>query len=197
MNNERLFHRGNGLVNSKYKARDLASAANCLWQETSCMDLKIKSIQSRPVRRSAFTFVEALVAMGITGLLVLALYSGMTSATFSIRLARENLRATEIMVGKMEGLRLFTWDQINDPTYVPTNFTAPYYDDGTTNNANSGIIYTGSLTIGSPPTVNCNYSNDLRVVTITLNWTSGSLERTRTLDTYVGRYGIQNYIIQH
>jgi len=160
------------------------------------MGLRMVTDHSRIARQSAFTLVEAIVAMGITGMLALALYGGMTSATFSIRLARENLRASEIIVEKMDCLRLFTWDQINDPTYLPSSFTDYFYDDGTTNNT-GGPVYTGSLRIDPFPAAGRNYSNDLRLVTVTVNWTSGSLARSRTLNTYVGRYGIQNYIIQH
>src|SRR5258708_28961554 len=149
------------------------------------MGLKTEPYQSRAARQSAFTFVEAIVAMGITGTLALALYAGMTSATFSIRMARENLRATQIMVEKMECLRLFTWDQINDPTYVPATFTDVYYDDATTNN-NGGPIYTRSISIDGFPLADRNYSNDLRLITVTLNWASGSLARRRTRNTYLG-----------
>src|SRR6185503_20916526 len=104
------------------------------------MELKANINQQRLSCKSAFSVVEALVAMGVVGLLVVALYSGMTSATISVRLARENHRATQIMVEKMELLRLFTWDQINTADFIPPNFTVPYVDDGTTNNA-SGLIY--------------------------------------------------------
>ncbi|MEY2408505.1 MAG: hypothetical protein QOF48_1175 [Verrucomicrobiota bacterium] len=145
-------------------------------------------------RHSGFTLAEVIVAMGIIGVLTVALYSGMTSATFSVRLARENLRATELLVEKTDGLRLYTWDQLNDPTYMPTNFTASYYDNGTTNNTSPGITYSGSIKVSPFPTADRNYSNDMRVVTITINWTSGKLPRTRTLNTYYGRYGIQNYV---
>ena len=151
----------------------------------------------RETRRSAFTFIEAIVAMGITGILAMALYGGMASATFVIQLARENLRASEILLEKMECLRLFTWNQVNDPTYLPNQLRDVYYDDGTTNTTGKGATYTTSLSLSAFPMADRNYSNDLRLVTITVNWKSGSMPRTRTLNTYVGRYGIQNYIIQH
>src|SRR5438552_8436750 len=96
-------------------------------------------------RPAGFTVAEAIISMSIVGLLVAALYGGMSLATFSIRLARENLRATEIMVEKMETLRLFTWDQLLDPSFVPVSFTASYSDNGTTNNPSPGITYTGAV----------------------------------------------------
>lgn len=152
--------------------------------------------QHQAASPAGFTIVETVVAMGVIGVLVVALYAGMTSATFSVRLARENLRATEVMLEKMEGLRLFSWDQINTNGYVPSSFTAYYYDAGATNGVGVGITYTGSVRIASVPFADRNYSNDLRQVTITLDWQSGGIPRTRTLSTYVGRYGIQNYVLQ-
>ncbi len=131
--------------------------------------------------------------MAVVGILVVALYGGMTSALFSTRLARENLRASAIIRGKMECIRLFTWDQVLDPTYVPTNFTETFCEPG---NEPLGITYTGTVSIAAMGPTDRNYSNDMRVVTVTLNWLSGGLPRTRTLDTYVARYGMQNYIIQ-
>ena len=157
------------------------------------MDLRTKT---KPRCRSGFTIIEVLVAAGILGVLVVALYSGMTSTTFSIRLARENLRATEIMLEKTECLRLYSWDQLTNSAYVPTNFTAYYYDSGATNGVGTGITYNGSFFLSTLPLADRTYSNDLRVLTMNLAWTSGGVGRSRTLKTYCARYGIQNYVIQ-
>src|SRR5438874_11225833 len=159
------------------------------------MELKRLTYKRQAAGPAGFTIPEAIVAMAIVGVLITALYGGMSLATFSIRLARENLRATEIMVEKMETLRLFTWDQLLDPSFVPASFTASYSDNGTTNNPSPGITYTGAVSVATFPGADRNYSNDMRVITINLNWTSGGISRTRTLDTYVARYGIQNYIL--
>jgi hypothetical protein len=34
----------------------------------------------------------------------------------------------------------------------------------------------------------------MKKVIVTLNWTTGKLPRTRSISTYVSRYGLQNYI---
>ena len=159
------------------------------------MELKATTYKQRLSRRSGFTIIEAMVAMGIVGLLVVALYAGMTSAMISVRLARENHRATQIMVEKMEVLRLFTWDQINTADFVPTNFTAAYVDSGTTNLPANSMVYTGTVSFAVFP-AGKNYSDFLKVMNLNLTWTSGGILRTRQLSTYVGRYGIQNYVIQ-
>src|ERR1044071_6035962 len=153
------------------------------------MELKATIKKRQTSATSGFTILEASVAMGVVGLLVVALYAGMTSATIAVRLARENHRATQIMVEKMELLRLFTWDQINTTNFVPTTFTATYADSSGTNSANSGLVYTGAVAFAAFP-AGKNYSDQLKVATLTLTWTSGGILHTRQLSTYVGRYGI-------
>src|SRR5881296_83371 len=104
--------------------------------------------------RSAFTLVEAVVAMAVCGIMIVALYSGITSGFFHIRMARENFRATQIMVEKMEVIRLLTWDQINSNGFVPATFSAPYYPDNSTsatNSASGGLVYNGTITITDVP----------------------------------------------
>ena len=159
------------------------------------MELRANLNKQRLSCQSGFSILEAIVAMGVVGLLVVALYGGMTSAMFSLRLARENHRATQIMVEKMELLRLFTWDQINTPDFVPTTFTAPYSDTGATNYPTNSLVYTGTITFADYP-AGKNYSAYLKVMSLDLTWTSGGAPRTRQLSTYVGRYGIQNYVLK-
>ncbi len=146
-------------------------------------------------RRSAFTLMEAIVAITVVGVVGVGLYGGMAWATFSIQLSRENLRATQILLEKAEVIRTFTWDQINSNGFVPATFTAPYSSDGTTNHAAGGPVYTGTVAIRPLPAADRNYTNDLRLVTVNLSWNSGNLARTRQLTTYVARYGIQNYLL--
>ena len=107
-----------------------------------------------------------------------------------MRLARENLRATQVIQEKFETIRLYTWDQINDPKFIPNSFTNSLYTgNGQTNQA----AYIGTVRI-SRAGITEAYADDLRLVTIQLNWTSGSLPRTRTMTSFVARYGLQNYI---
>lgn len=148
-------------------------------------------VGSRPTPGSAFTLVESLVAIIILGVVVVALYAGITSCFFSIRLARENLRATQIMLEKMEIIRLLTWDQLNSGNIMPTDFTATY-DAKATNS----VIYQGKITI-SPVTstdLAVDYLADLRMVTVQLSWKTGNVDRSRRIMSYVSRYGLQNYV---
>jgi len=139
---------------------------------------------------AAFTLVELIVAMAVIAVVVIALYGSISSAFTSIRLPRENLRATQTMVEKMAAIRLYDWDHITTPSFIPTNFLTSY--DATATNATGSIIYTGRVSI-APVSLNVSYTNDMRLVTVQLNWQTGGLPRSRSLSTYVCRTGLQNY----
>src|SRR6266496_2421408 len=136
--------------------------------------------QCRPARR-AFTLVELIVAMAIIGLVVVSLYAAITSGFTSVRLARENLRATQILVEKMEAVRLYDWDQVTN-NFLPTTFTANY--DPAATNLSQGIVYSGQVTL-SKVALGTSYDNDLRQVTVQVNWKTGRLARQRSINTYI------------
>jgi hypothetical protein len=138
----------------------------------------------------AFTIVEVVFAMGTPALMFLALYAGLTWGFTIMRLCRENTRATQILLEKMETVRLYTWDQVNTEGFLTPAFDVPYYPMGGTN---AGTIYHGSVVIGPAP-VYTSYADDMRIVTVTVNWKTGDLPRTRSISTYVSRYGLQNYV---
>ena len=66
------------------------------------------------------------------------------------------------------------------------------YDPNATNLL-TGIVYHGTVTIGPVP-VPAAYSSDMRMVTVGLNWKTGSLNRSRSFTTYIARNGLQTYI---
>lgn len=146
--------------------------------------------ERRPQQRG-FSLVEVTIAMAVIGTTAVALFSGFTSGFFTMQMARENLRATQIMLEKTETLRLYSWDQINTPGFIQSVFTAPYDPNST----NSGTTYTGRITVGPctiPPPI--SFSNDMRTITVDLSWTTGTLPRSRSFSTYISRNGIQNYV---
>ena len=172
------------------------------------MRVRMITGQGVSARRHAFTLVEASVAMLILGVMLIALYAGLTWCTASVRIARENLRATQIIVEKMEVVRLLTWDQLNSTNVLPTQFTAPYVAtaSSTKNNTNNvnfavtnsgGFVYYGTIKIVPPLETQllAGYTNDMRVVSVEIYWTNRSLPHTRMIKSYVSRYGIQNYAI--
>src|SRR5881296_2434803 len=150
--------------------------------------MKIKVSLSRVRSKlAAFSLVEATIGMGIIGTVVGAMLSGIMTGTFTMRMARENLRATQIMLEKVETIRLYSWDQINKAGFVPTNFTATYDPQGT---PNVGLTYTGSMYITSSP-ISSSYSNDLKMITVHLSWQTCGLQRDREFTSYISRNGLQ------
>jgi len=132
--------------------------------------------------------------MAVCGLMFVALYSGISSSFVNIRLARENLRGTQVLLEKMEVIRLLTWDQINSNGFVVTNFSAPLFPS-LSSSSNSAAFFYGNIDIQPVAgQLNANYSDDLKTVTVTIRWKSGSREQSRRLSTYVSRFGIQNYV---
>ncbi len=173
---------------------------------------------ARRRRQAGVTLIEALVSMGVFGVSVFSLYAGMSMGFSIIGNARENLRATQVMVEKMETIRLYSWDQINTPGFIPTTFSETYTPGtaagggGSSNTAqsssyqeggesgdtsspyqSSGVVYSGQVTIGNGPGGH-SYSADMRRVVVALTWTSGGRTHNRSMVTYISRNGLQNYI---
>lgn len=135
--------------------------------------------------------VEVLVSIAVLGIMFVSLYTGFSAGFAIIKLARENLRATQILQEKMETIRLYTWEQVNTAGFIPTNFIENYY--ATATNDVSGLRYTGSVSVATAP-ISESYSNDLRQVSVRVEWTSAGVNRNREMSTWVARHGLQNYI---
>ncbi len=160
---------------------------------------------SRVARRAqrAFTLVEVMVAMAIIGIAFTALYAGITMGTTTIAQARESLRANQILTDRIEECRLYSWDYLTNSSNIPTNFVEPFYPTNSnlavsdvvvgTNGIGSTFSYYGTMSIGAVSLTN-NYADGLRLITVTLVWTNGSVQRTRTISTYVARNGMQTFV---
>ena len=151
--------------------------------------MNLKAQLNARLRIAAFTLVEGMIAAAVMGVVFVALYTGMATGFASIRTSQENLRATQIMTESFEAMRLYNWEQVNTDGFMPNTFTSTYAP-GTANH--QGITYEGTIRLspaGPEP-----YTVDMRTVTITLTWKSGRRTNTRTLTSYIGRYGLQNYV---
>lgn len=139
----------------------------------------------------AWTLVEAVIAVGLLSFSLVSLYTGLAQGFGYLRETRESLRATQILQGKMEALRLYTWSQVNGGVF-PLSFTN-YTRPNMTQASDRGVTYVGSVTITDPP-IPESYSHDLKEVTIRLDWISDSRPHHKQLTTFVSHYGMQNYI---
>ncbi len=150
-------------------------------------------------RRKAFSLVEVMVGAALFGVTFFALYSGITYAYSHLQYARENLRATQIMAAKLEAIRLYSWDQVNDPVFLPRTFTANYVNGvsggkkGTVTTAAPEIIYQGTVQITNAP-MSANYSDKLRLVKIDLTWKTGGTLRQRSMQSLVTYNGLYTYV---
>jgi hypothetical protein len=147
----------------------------------------------------AYTLAEVVVGMALLGLITISLFAAFSTGAMLVQVSRENLRATEILTQKMELVRLFTWEQIADPSQAAPAFTE-WYDPAS---PDQGVMYAGSFSVTGPaPEVPADYCNNLRVVTVTVCWTNylhGSripIPRSRQMQTCVARYGMQSYFTQ-
>jgi len=174
---------------------------------------------NRPREKTSggFLLIEAIVGMAVVGLLIAALYSALTSGFRTEQLDREDIRATQLLIEKMDELRVISWEQLLDPSITPTNFDASFNPDetpalrqrnflnmpalglGATNAVAKGLqkyqslVYYGTVDIVDSPN-DTTYSSDMKQVTVTLKWKAQSgMTRTRSFTTFVARYGMQNY----
>ena len=156
------------------------------------MNLKRGQQSLARLRTRAFSLIDALFAMAMAGVMFTALYAGLAYGFKIIKMARENTRATQIMLEKMETIRLYTWTQITNNGFIPTNkFTVPYYS---VNGTDSSLVFTGQCFI-EPSGLTNTYKDELKKVTVRVNWGSvGELSRTRAMTTYVSKGGLQSYV---
>ena len=173
----------------------------------------MKTALNRYTRRrsaGAFSLVEVIVCTAIVSIALVSLYGGISSGFAVINVARENLRGNQVLVEKLETIRLYNWDQINSNGFIPATFTAPFFpsvitnlvgtnSDGSlkyanyTNNTGGGLTYFGTVTITNAP-FTTPYSTNLRMVTVSLVWTNSNVPRHRQMQTLISANGLQDYI---
>ena len=157
--------------------------------------MKLNASIQKKSRRSklAFSLVEATIGLGTVTTVIVALYGALGGAFSGVKFARENLRATQIMVEKMEAIRLYSWDQIHTPGFIPATFSVPFDPTGAINGTGAGLTYTGTVTFADGPT-DVTYGSELKTVTVTLSWKTGNTPRQRQFTSLVCRNGLQSYI---
>ena len=141
-------------------------------------------------RVRGFSLVEVVIAMAVAGVSVIALLSAISSGMLTMQMARENVRATQIMLEKTETLRLYSWDQLTATNFLLTSFTEKY-DPADTNT--TALSYTGTVTKTNVPMTTA-YSDEMKQITISLTWTTGRINHSRSFTTFVARNGLQSYI---
>ena len=150
---------------------------------------------------AAFSLIEVIMSVVVLAVMLISLFGGFSAGFAVVQLARENLRATQILVQRTEDVRLYSWTQVTNSTYFKTNFT-DWYNPSGTNNSTAGAVYKGIVNVSIPSSseVAAAYRNNMRAVTLTLFWTNyihgttNTIVRNRQMKTYVARFGMQNYV---
>ena len=144
----------------------------------------------------AFTLAEAMISVMVGAVMLTALYSSFTFGYGAVKLAREDLRATQMLLQRMETLRLTSFSAIKNGTMTE------YFDPNGATNGSSGAVYSITITTNAPtasdmPVQPVYYMKKMLKITATATWTNGNQLRTRSLQTYATQGGIQSYIYNH
>ena len=140
----------------------------------------------------AYTLPEVIVAVLVLATIATAFYGGLSSGFLVTQGSREDLRATQILMQKLEAIRLCTWSELTNCT-----FKESYDPLGSTN---QGVTFSGTISTnaaaGIPDSV--SYKSNMRLVTVSLFWTnyngSRPIVHSRQMETQVARYGLQQYL---
>ena len=148
---------------------------------------------------AASTLVEVVMGAMLVVITFVSLYAGISSGFAVTKAARENLRATQIMLERMEGIRLYNWEQLIYSNWIPTRFTNYYYPMANAGESR-GTPYVGTFTVANAtfPSPAPTYATNMRLISVQVWWTnslgSNQVVRTRKMETLVGRIGLQSYI---
>jgi uncharacterized protein (TIGR02598 family) len=149
----------------------------------------------------AFSLIEAVIGMLIVSILTLSIYAALTTGFNTVRLAREDQRATQVLVQVMDQLRTVSWNSLTNGTSLPA-YTLESFDPEKAIKLGKGVSNTNALiNHGYFTTITVNnatndttYSSNMKQITVNVTWTSLSgMRRSRDFTTYVARYGIHNY----
>jgi type II secretory pathway pseudopilin PulG len=161
----------------------------------------MKVTQRNWLKEAAYSLPEVVVGAAVLGMLSVSLLAGFSGGLTIVQAGRENMRATQILMQKMETIRLLNWDQTTNSTMAATNFT-DWFDPTRTNTQSGGTPYTGFYSTGpGPSSIPAAYRDKMRTATVTIYWTNNpgtnrQLVHSRQMQTYVARYGMQNYLYQ-
>lgn len=149
------------------------------------------TINLQNARLAAATLVEVVAAVAVLAISVGGLMAAMASGFHTMHMTRENQRATQILMEQAEMIRLYNWNQVTNPGFIPPQFFEVY--DPHAPGGNVGCTYTGQVII-APVSFPATYAPNLRQVTVRVNWSTKGIPRSRELTTLVSRDGLQNYV---
>jgi len=156
--------------------------------------MNLKGILQKSERvQWAFTLADTAVAIFVLGTIGGGFCLALSSGFLTLQNTREDLRATQILMQKIEAVRLCTWSELSN-----VSFQESYDPLNGTNQL--GAVYFGTLAIGPATAIpnTASYAPNMALVTVNLNWTNynhgQAMPHSRQMQTQVARYGLQNYV---
>ena len=144
---------------------------------------------------AGFTLVENAVALTIVSVMLTSMYGAFANGFTTLRTTRESQRATQIMLSRLERVRLCNYDQLTNTVYNPSTFSESF---NPTDEAagNGGVTYSGTFTTSMPPNtiIPDAYRTNMLLITVSVSWTSGSMNHTRSMMSYASRDGMESYV---
>ncbi len=141
---------------------------------------------------SGVSLIEVVMAVCVVGLVSAGLMGSISCGFTMLSRTRENQRATQVMLEKVETLRLYSWSQINSNGFVPAKFQV--FVNPLNSGEKSAPVMTGTMVVEKFPFAT-SYADSLRQVRMTLEWRgAGNMKRTRSLTTFIAKDGMQNYV---
>jgi len=137
------------------------------------------------------TLVEVVMATGILGIVAGAIIGTFNCGFFILQAIRYNQRATQILMEKVETIRLYNWTQVNTSGFIPSTFWDDYDPQGAP--GKKGVRYYGYITLSSVPW-SASYSTNMKQINISLLWNSKGRIQVRRATTYIAKDGVQNYV---
>ena len=122
----------------------------------------------------------------VVSITAVSLYASFFSGYALTRLSRDDIRATQIMIEKIEALRLADWNALSN---------CPIHFRDTLESGGQGTIFTGVVSTRPVPGIadSASYKNDLRLLSVKVFWTNQAqrlpLVRQREMETTMARYG--------
>lgn len=144
------------------------------------------------IKANGTTLVDVIMSVAIIGIMCAGLVGSLTYGFYTMGNARENQRATQVLLEKLESIRLYSWDQVHSNYFIPSSFTDVY--DPQAGTGLQGLTYYGTIAtnaVNLGATINSNMVS----MTISVRWTNrNNLPHYRTVTTYIAKDGLQNYV---
>ena len=147
----------------------------------------------KKVVAQGFTLPEVLIAILLAAIMLLALYGCFASGYSMITVSREDLRATQILLERLERVRLCTFKQVSDPAINPS-IVSEYYAPSQSGSVGTPYTITYSTSVPVIGSVPEGYRTNLMLVTVRASWMSGKVKRNRSMQTFVAREGLTDFI---